>query len=134
MVNVSAATNSNIMSTSYHLRVEGISAVRFPPGSCLNFRGELTHICSVQIREKPLRKKSLLLVINMAFADAILEAVSMPLYVFLWIGPTYWLWNYRKKLSLDISWSVVDATFTQGLLISAAAIAFRNDFTPYTGR
>ena len=26
--------------------------------------------------EKPLRKKSLLLVINMAFADAILEAVS----------------------------------------------------------
>ena len=84
--------------------------------------------------DKPLRKKSLLLVINMAFADAILEAVSMPLYVFLWIGPTYWLWNYRKKLSLDISWSVVDATFTQGLLISAAAIAFRNDFTPYTGR
>ena len=74
--------------------------------------------------EKPLRKKSLLLVINMAFADAILEAVSLPLYVFLWIMPSFWLWNYKEKLSLDIPWSVVDATFSQGLLISAAAIAF----------
>ena len=74
--------------------------------------------------EKMLRKKSLLLVINMAFADSILEAVSKPLYVFLWIRPTFWLWNYKEKLSLDISWSVVDATFSQGSLISAAAIAF----------
>ena len=60
----------------------------------------------------------------MAFADAILEAVSMPLYVFLWIRLSFWLWNYEEKLSLDISWSVVDATFSQGLLISPAAIAF----------
>ena len=75
--------------------------------------------------DKTLRKKSLLLVINMAFADSILEAVSMPLYVFLWIRPTFWLWNYKEKLSLDISWSVVDATFSQGSLISAAAIAFQ---------
>ena len=74
--------------------------------------------------EKPLRKKSLLLVINMAFADAILEAVSLPLYVFLWIMPSFWLRNYKEKLSLDISWSVVDATFSKGSLISAAAIAF----------
>ena len=74
--------------------------------------------------DKPLRKKSLLLVINMAFADAILEAVSLPLYVFLWIMPSFWLWNYKEKLSLDISWSVVDATFSKGSLISAAAIAF----------
>ena len=61
----------------------------------------------------------------MAFADSILEAVSMPLYVFLWIRPTFCLWNYKEKLSLDISWSVVDATFSQGSLISAAAIAFQ---------
>lgn len=60
----------------------------------------------------------------MVFADSILGAVAMALYVFLWIAPTYWLWNYTEKLSLDISWSVVDATFSQGSLISAAAIAF----------
>ena len=74
--------------------------------------------------EKTRRKKSHLLVINMAFAYSILEAVSMPLYVFLWIRPTFWLWNYKEKLFLDIPWSVVDATFSQGSLISVAAIAF----------
>ena len=58
-MNVSAATSSNTMSTSYHLRVEGISAVqRFPPGSCLNFRGELAHICSLRIRETAPQEKS----------------------------------------------------------------------------
>ena len=81
--------------------------------------------------KKTLRKKSHLLVINMAFADAILGAVAMPLYVYLWIGPTYWLWNYKEKLSLDISWSVVDATFSQGSLISAAAIAFERFYAIY---
>ena len=72
--------------------------------------------------DKPLRKKSLLLVINMAFADAILEAVSLPLYVFLWIMPSFWLWNYKEKLSLDISWSVVDATFSQGLVVEEGPV------------
>ena len=76
-------------------------------------------------------EKSLLLVINMAFADTILGAVSMPLCVFLWIGPTYWLWNYKKKLSLDISWSVVYVSFSQGSLISAAAIAFKRCYAIY---
>ena len=76
-------------------------------------------------------EKSLLLVINMAFADTILGAVSMPLCVFLWIGPTYWLWNYKKKLSLDISWSVVYVNFSQSSLISAAAIAFKRCYAIY---
>ena len=76
-------------------------------------------------------EKSLLFVINMAFADTILGAVSMPLCVFLWIGPTYWLWNYKKKLSLDISWSAVYATFSKGSLISAAAIAFKRCYAIY---
>ena len=81
--------------------------------------------------KKTLRKKSHLLVINMAFADAILGAVAMPLYVYLWIGPPFWLWNYKEKLSLDISRSVVDATFSRGSLISAAAIAFERFYAIY---
>ena len=98
---------------------------RFPPGSCMITVGNfLTFVVFAS-------EKSLLLVINMAFADTILGAVSMPLCVFLWIGPTYWLWNYKKKLSLDISRSVVDATFSQGSLISAAAIAFERFYAIY---
>ena len=134
MKNVSAATSSNNMSLSYHSRVEGIvlcsvfllEAVLISVGNLLTF--------VVFTSKKTLRKKSHLLVINMAFADAILGAVAMPLYVFLWIGPTYWLWNYKKKLSLDIShisWSSVDATFTQSSLISAAAIAFERFYAIY---
>ena len=98
---------------------------RFPPGSCMiTVRNFLTFVVFAS-------EKSLLLVINMAFADTILGAVSMPLCVFLWIGPTYWLWNYKKKLSLDISWSVVYVSFSQGSLISAAAIAFKRCYAIY---
>ena len=88
MKNVSAATSSNNISSSYHSRVEGIvlcsvfllEAVLISVGNLLTF---------VVFTEKTLRKKSHLLVINMAFADAILGAVAMPLYVFLWIGSTF---------------------------------------------
>ena len=75
------------MSSSYHSRVEGIvlcsvfllEAVLISVGNLLTF--------VVFTSKKTLRKKSHLLVINMAFADAILGAVAMPLYVYLWIGP-----------------------------------------------
>ena len=98
---------------------------RFPPGSCIIIVGNfLTFVVFAS-------EESLLLVINMAFADTILEAVSMPLCVFSWIGPTYWLWNYKKKLSLDISWSVFYVSFSQGSLISAAAIAFKRCYAIY---
>ena len=98
---------------------------RFPPGSCMITVGNfLTFVVFAS-------EKSLLLVLNMAFADTTLGAVSMPLCVFLWIGPTYWLWNYKKKLSLDISWSVVYVSFSQGSLISAAAIAFKRCYAIY---
>ena len=131
MKNVSAGTSSNNMSSSYHSRVEGIvlcsvfllEAVLISVGNLLTF--------VVFTSKKTLRKKSHLLVINMAFADAILGAVAMPLYVYIWIGPTFWLWNYKEKLSLDISRSVVDATFSQGSLISAAAIAFERCYAIY---
>ena len=119
------------MSSSYHSRVEGIvlcsvfllEAVLISVGNLLTF--------VVLTSKKTLRKESNLLVINMAFADTILGAVSMSLYVYLWIGPTFWLWNCKEKLSLDISWSVVDATFSQGSLISAAAIAFERFYAIY---
>ena len=42
--------------------------------------GNLLTIC-LFVLEKKLRKKSLLLVMNMAFADVMLVAVSLPLYI-----------------------------------------------------
>ena len=93
MKNVSAATSSNNMSSSYHSRVEGIvlCSVLLLEAVLISVENLLTFV--VFTSEKTLRKKSHLLVINMAFAHTILGAVAMPLYVFLWIGPTFWIWN-----------------------------------------
>ena len=50
---------------------------RFPPGSCIIIVGNfLTFVVFAS-------EESLLLVINMAFADTILEPVSMPLCVLM---------------------------------------------------
>ena len=45
-------------------------------------------------KEKKLRKKSLLLLVNMAFADLISGTVCLPLFVYLSIGPIYRLWKW----------------------------------------
>ena len=90
-------------------------------GPVLIFVGNLPTFL-VFASEKPLRKKSLLLVINMAFADAILEAVSMPLYVFLWIRPGYGIIKRNCPwISLGVS---LMPPSPKGSLISGAAIAF----------
>ena len=49
------------------------------------------------VREKKLRKKSLFLVMNMALADVMLGAVSLPLFVYLFVGPYYHLWAASKS-------------------------------------
>ena len=47
------------------------------------------------LQEKKLRKKSLFSVMNMALADVMLGDVSLPLYVYLIVGPDYQLWTAK---------------------------------------
>ena len=63
-------------------------------------------------REKKLRKKSLFLVMNMALADVMLGAVSLPLYVYLIVGPEH-----------EFIFHFLDTTFSQSSLISAGFIS-----------
>ena len=51
-------------------------------------------------REKKLRKKSLFLVMNMALADVMLGAVSLPLFVYLLVGPYYHLWAAKTNAAM----------------------------------
>ena len=51
-------------------------------------------------REKKLRKKSLFLVMNMALADVLLGAVSLPLFVYLLVGPYYHLWAAKTNAAM----------------------------------
>ena len=128
-MNVSTGTSANNTSASYTpysvpSRVEGITvSVFFLLEAFLIVAGNFVTI-GLFAKEKKLRKKSLLLIVNMAFADLISGAVCLPLYVYLVIGPMYRLWKWDTSYkTLRIGWAVVDTTFAQASLISAVCIA-----------
>ena len=66
-----------------------------------------------------LRKRSLFLVINMAFADLMLGTVSLPFYIYI-VGKSFQLWHCGWSMSLSIFYTIVDILFSQASLISAA--------------
>ena len=123
LMNVSTGTCANFTS-SVPSRVEGITvSFFFLLEAVLIIAGNFLTI-GLFAKEKKLRKKSLLLVVNMAFADLILGAVSLPLYVFLYIGPSYRLWKCDTSYkTMRIGSDVVYVTVSQASLISAVCIA-----------
>ena len=74
--------------------------------------------------EKKERKKSFYLVFNMAFADVLLGAVSLPLFTYLSIGPDYQLWRSNAHRDVFKSfWSVSDTILMHSSLIFAVCIS-----------
>ena len=135
IMNESAGTSANNKSSTYTpysvpARVEGITlSVVFLLEAVLIVAGNFLTI-GLFAKEKKLRKKSLFLVVNMAFADLISGAVSLPLYVYTSIGPNYRLWKTSYK-ALEIGWDVTDTTFSQASLISAVFIAVERFYAIY---
>ena len=136
-MNVSTGMSENNTSSSYTpysvpSRVEGIKvSVFFLLEAVLIVTGNFLTI-GLFATERKLRKKSLFLVVNMAFADLISGGVSLPLYVYLYIGPTYRLWKWHTSyITLRIGWDITDATFSQASLISAVFIAFERFYAIY---
>ena len=79
---------------------------------------------------KTLRKKSLFLVINMAFADLMLGAVSIPIYVFF-TGRGYELWTIRMPMPWFIFSTIVENVFLYASVISAAFISGERFYAIY---
>ncbi|XP_078363687.1 adenosine receptor A3-like [Oculina patagonica] len=79
---------------------------------------------------KTLRKKSLFLVINMAFADLMLGTVTLPIYIYD-VGTYYHLWTGGWTMSLYIFYMSVDTFFSQASLISAAFISGERFYAIY---
>jgi len=77
-----------------------------------------------------LRKRSLLLVINMAFADLMLGILSLPLYIH-YLGYSFGLWKGGWPMSLNICYTIVDIFFLQASLISAAFISGERFYAIY---
>lgn len=73
---------------------------------------------------KELRKRSLFLVINMAFADLMIGALSLPLYIYFYVGDVYQLWNVTIETKWRIFFAVLQVIFSKASLISAAMISF----------
>ena len=119
MRNLSPCTSANNTSPSYTpysvpSQVEGITLfLVFLLEAVLIVAGNFLTI-GLFATERKIRKKNLFLVVNMAFADLISGAVSLPLYVYLSIRPTYRLWktSYRA-LDFIIDWDVTDTTLSQ---------------------
>ena len=62
---------------------------RFRVWSCINCGGKLAHNRFFRNEKKASQKQFASTVINMAFADVMLGAVSLPLYIYLWAGPHF---------------------------------------------
>ena len=79
---------------------------------------------------RSLRKKSLHLVINMAFADLMLGILSLPLYIY-YVGYGIKLWKGARPMYLSIFYAIVDTFFMQASLISAAFISGERFYAIY---
>ena len=129
---MSATTNSNNTSSSssaidFPSKAEGIALCSaFALEAVLIDVGNLLTIFLFATNKK-LRKKILFLVINMAFADVMLGAVSLPLYVYSSVGPSYQLWRnpYEVDTSLHVKvlFDFFNTVCSQASLISAVFIS-----------
>ena len=77
-------------------------------------------------RNKNIRKKYWILVVNMAFADLFLGAFSLPVYIYD-VGYEFHLWtmfvgNLWTNKTILIPYMIVDTAFSQASLISAVFI------------
>ena len=77
-----------------------------------------------------LRKRSLFLVFNMAFADLMLGTVTLPIYIYR-VGKSFLLWKGGWSMSLSTFYSIVDTFFSQALLVSAAFISGERFYAVY---
>ena len=71
---------------------------------------------------KNLRKKSFLLVINMACADLMLGALSLPLFIYQ-LGGDFELWPKQWNFSWNLFYRIIDTVCAQSSIITAAFIA-----------
>ena len=133
-MNTTAATNSSENATgSSRIIFSKAEGIAFSIAFILSFLaiviGNL-HVIVLFAVNRRLRKRSLFLVINMAFADLMLGAVTLPVYIYF-VGFYYQLWPGRWTITLEILLSIVTIFFSQAALISAAFISFERFYAIY---
>ena len=121
-----SSENATASSTLVPYRAEGIAWCSvFILISVFTVAGNLLNIV-LFVLDKNLRKRSLFLVINMAFADLLIGALSLPGFVFI-IGSDYQRWPEASAAFLT-GHRIIDTVFSQVALISAASISVERFF------
>ena len=135
MTNISASNGSSNKSSSFiddlPSEAEGIAwCSAFALEAVLIAAGNLPTIVLFTVYKEP-RKKSLLLVINMAFADLIFGAVHLPFYIYLSVGEYFRLWT----ASLPAWWytvvMIIQTVSLQASSISATFISCERFYAIY---
>ena len=134
MNNTSAANtgfeNATDSSKTVPSKAEGIAVCSaFILTSVLIFAGNLLTVVLFTLNEG-LRKRSLFLIINMAFADLMLGAVTLPFYMYD-LGAYYQLWTVGWTSFLRVFDIFVTTGCSQASLISAAFISVERFYAIY---
>ena len=121
--------NASAFTRSFPSKAEGIALCSaFILSSVLIIAGNLLTLVLFAVT-KPLRRKSLFLVMNMAFADLLLGALSAPLYIYH-VGGSYQLWTAKYGFSV-IVFRCIDNIFMFGSYLSAAFISCERFYAVY---
>ena len=132
-----AAANTNSENTTVPSRIVPSKAegIAFCSAYILQFVfivvGNLLTIVLFAVNRR-LRKRSLFLVINMAFADLMIGTVTLPIYIYsVGAGYKFWAGGWLNSKSLSVFYMVVDSFFTFASLISAAFISAERLYATY---
>ena len=134
MMSIEAATNGseNATGSSRILpsKAEGIAlCTAFILSSMFIIVGNLLSIVLFAVN-RSLRKRSLFLVINMAFADLMLGTVALPIYIYC-VGAHFQLWNGGRLVFWYTLYLIVDTFFTLASSISVAFISGERLYATY---
>ena len=121
--------NASAFTRSFPPKAEGIALYSaFILSSVLIIAGNLLTLVLFTVT-KPLRRKSLFLVINMAFADLLLGTFSVPFYIYF-AGDAYQLWTAKFGFYLMV-FGCIDAIFMFGSYLSTAFISCERLYAVY---
>ena len=111
-------------------KIDGIAVcTAFILSSVLIVVGNLLTIVLFAVNRR-LRKRSLFLVTNMAFADLMLGTVALPLYIYH-VGAHFQLWNGERLMFWYTLYLIVDTFFTLASSISVAFISGERLYATY---
>ena len=131
MKNISSNVRSNDTSSRYPpTEAEGIAVCSvFIVADVFIVSGNLLTLALFALSKK-LRKRSLFMVINMAFSDLLLGSLTLPIYIVI-VGSSYRLWNFKISRDFEMSFYFVDTALSQASLISAVFISLERFHAVY---